>query len=142
MDCQRLNQASAQSTDLDFPRKNVPIGDELLEIRKTIVPHTNPKKADHCSVHLELIPRPDVHWSSDAQEVMLWLLPKEGQQEGEPILISHTPSYLAPTEETSQRARSIEGEIKLSQLAEGKLILYYSLCKEEPPVCLFLRNEL
>lgn len=124
-------------TSRPFPeaKNKLPNEDELLAISATFIPHTDRK--DSQRIHFHLAPQKGAEWSSDAQEIELWLL----SENEDPLLIPSDASTLAPEIESSAEPRTLEAEIAPSQLEKAELVIYYSLCEKENSVCRFLKTE-
>lgn len=121
----------------DYPdvQNKLPNEKELLEITTTLIPHTD--RAETLRIHLQLQPQREGHWSSDAQEVELWLFPADG----EAILLASEASAIDEKNEVSSEQRSLEADCSTELLDSGKLVLFYSLCEEKAGVCRFLKSE-
>lgn len=134
---QRKNEPLKQSHQHPDPQNKLPSTDQLLNVVTTLIPHTD--DPDKGRLHLRLTPTQKAHWTSDAQEVQLWLQPKDGK----PIFLSDTVTFLEPNQESSSQYRTLEADLTPSQLQGGaKLVLFYSLCEEENAICRFLKTEL
>lgn len=121
-----------------FPDLNnkLPNTDSALAVSVTSIPHTDRK--DVKRLHLRLQPTGHGHWSSDAQEVELWLLRKDG----EPILLVNDASPLTNGEDTSTEARTLETDLSAIPSPSAQLILFFSLCEKKEGVCKFLKMEI
>lgn len=119
------------------PKGKLPNDRTLLKIETTLVPHTDAARSSLRRLHLRLAPQGDAHWSSDAQEIEVWLL--RGQEE--PIRLASQADTLASDEESSPRPRLLEAEFAPPE-GEYQLVAFYSLCRDETAECLFLKQEL
>ena len=128
-------QAKKPSLKYPDPKHSLPNSDTFLSIATTLIPHTD-KKNQH-RVHLKLSPKGSSHWSSDAQEAQLWLLPEKG----EPIFLSAQASPLQATGDVSSESRTLEADLTLASKKGTKLVLFYSLCSDEDAVCRYLKTE-
>lgn len=119
------------------PKNALPTDQELLKIEATLVPHTDHSRSTLRRLHLSLAPQDDAHWSSDAQQIEVWLLPTEGK----PTRLASQADALPAAVETSQMARQLEAEFPLPQ-GGSRLVVFYYLCRDESAECLFLKQEL
>lgn len=106
-----------------------------LVITTTLIPHTDNR--DKGRLHLQLTPTKDSHWSSDAQQLELWLQPSEGDA----LFLSDQATLLQPNQETSADSRTLEADVSRQLLQSGTLILFSYLCDSEDATCRFLKTE-
>jgi hypothetical protein len=126
------NPSPREFTDL---ANKLPNEHKLLKITATLIPHTD--RMNRKRLHLQLTPQKGSHWTSDAQEVELWLRPGQGQ----PLFLSQEASLLPDDQETSPETRTLEADCDLGLLEGGQLILFYSLCETDNGICRFLKTE-
>ena len=132
---QRKNEPIRETREFSSAQDKLPNSHEFLNVITTLIPHTDDQ--DKGRLHLRLTPTQKAHWSSDAQEVELWLQRKNGKT----IFLSDSATFLKPDQETSSDHRTLEADVSPSQLDGGKLILFYSLCETDNAVCRFLKTE-
>lgn len=136
---QPSQERAKTSSPLPFPDPTnaLPNDQELLKIEATLVPHTDRDRSSLRRLHLSLAPQGDAHWSSDAQEIEVWLLPTVGK----PTPLASQTDTLPAEVESSQTPRQLEAEFPLPE-GGSRLVAFYYLCREESAECLFLKQEL
>lgn len=117
----------------------LPDGTIALTLEATLIPHTSKEGSDgHFRLHLRATPKDDYHWTSDAQEAQLWLLPSDG----EPKFLTSEITPLPPEAETSLQGRVLEASLTGPEARDGKLALFYYICSDDPPACVYLVSEI
>ncbi|MDQ8189392.1 TlpA family protein disulfide reductase [Roseibacillus persicicus] len=132
----RKNEQKDSPKIFPDPGQRLPDSGTALQVTVTLIPHTDQKEERR--LHLRLQPTGSNHWSSDAQEASLWLVP----QEGEPILLTDQPSPLTNGKDTSGEARTLEADLSRKPDEDSRLVLFFSLCEDEQGVCRFLKKEI
>lgn len=132
-----LRKNKAVETELEFPdtKNQLPQAEGALEATTTLIPHTDRK--GQFRLHLRLSPEGQNHWSSEAQELSLWLL----SEDKEPVFLSSDASLIAENQEISSEPRILEIDLSLKGKKKARLVLFYSLCESEEGVCRFLRSD-
>lgn len=129
------------SNEPSYPaaRGAVPGGESAAILEATLIPHTSKEGSDgHFRLHLRVTPQAHHHWTSDAQEAQLWLVPDKG----EPRFLTSDITLLAADEEASSKSRVMEGSLTSKEAQGGRLALFYYICSDEPPACIYLESQL
>lgn len=116
------------------PENKLPARSSLLSISCTTIPHTN--DPDRVLLHFNLKPAQGAHWSSDAQDLALWLKSANGDW----IFLSDTASALNAKSDTSDEARTLEVDFSPSEWGGGEFVFYYSICDSKDAVCRFAKT--
>lgn len=135
----RGNTPTSSQEKYPAAQGTIPSGEKAATLEATLIPHTSKEGSEgHFRLHLRVTPKAQHHWTSDAQEAQLWLIPDSG----EPRFLTSEITPLAADEEVSEKGRVLEGSLSSKEARSGKLVLFYFICSDDPPACTYLASEL